>query len=127
MGSPKLFPGSKTFASPAPTSHPAVAPVRWTTVTAHPVIRSGGGANAIGWGAVTTMPTPSDENLRGLLAQAELDLAEANQRRDQQARIVSNLLPSTDTRAYAENILREIDLTIAFISANQDLLQHILD
>jgi hypothetical protein len=72
------------------------------------------------------MPTPSDEHLRGLLAQAEQDLAEADQRRGHQARVVASHPEGTEARAAAEKVLREIDGTIAFISANRELIQNIL-
>ena len=72
------------------------------------------------------MPTPSDAHLRGLLAQAEHDFVEAEQRRGHQARVVSDLLAGTEARTYAEKVLREIDRTIAFNSANRALVQHIL-
>ncbi|MCJ2021768.1 hypothetical protein MKK84_30890 [Methylobacterium sp. E-065] len=92
-----------------------------------PVIRSGGGANAVGRRGVITIPTPSNEHLRGLLAQTERDLAEAEQRREHQARVVAGLHEGTETRAAAERVLREIDGTIAFICANRQLIQDILD
>ena len=72
------------------------------------------------------MPTPSEAHLRGLLAQAEQDLVEAERRRDHQARVVYNLLDGTDTRAFAEKGLREIERSIGFILANRELIQHIL-
>ncbi|GJE14622.1 hypothetical protein [Methylobacterium longum] len=73
------------------------------------------------------MPTPSEAHLQDLLAQAEQDLAEAEQRREHQARVVSDLLAGTEARTYAEGVLREIDRTIAFIRANRELIKHILD
>ena len=73
------------------------------------------------------MPTPSEAHLQGLLAQAEQDLAEAGQRREHQASIVTSLHEGTETRAAAERVLRELDRTIAFISANCDLIHLILD
>ncbi|MCJ2021752.1 MULTISPECIES: hypothetical protein [unclassified Methylobacterium] len=73
------------------------------------------------------MPTPSDQHLRGLLAQTERDLAEAEQRREQHARVVTGLDHGTEARAAAEKVLRDIDGTIAFISANRSLIQNILD
>jgi len=73
------------------------------------------------------MPTPPEAHLRNLLAQAEQDLAEAEQRREHQARTVAGLLDGTEARAAAEKVLREIDRTIAFISANRDLIEHVLD
>ena len=72
------------------------------------------------------MPTPSDEHLRGLLAQTEQDLAEAEQRREHHARVVASLHHGTEARAAAEKVLREIDGTITFIRANRELIQNIL-
>ncbi|WP_267361754.1 MULTISPECIES: hypothetical protein [unclassified Methylobacterium] len=73
------------------------------------------------------MPTPSDQHLRGLLTQTERDLAEAEQRREHHARIVAGLVDGTEARAATEKVLREIDGTIAFINANRQLIQDILD
>ncbi|MCJ2021291.1 hypothetical protein MKK84_28395 [Methylobacterium sp. E-065] len=73
------------------------------------------------------MPTPSEAHFRGLLAQTEQDLAEAGQRREHQASIVAGLHEGTETRAAAVRVLGELDQTIAFVSANRDLIQHILD
>ena len=72
------------------------------------------------------MPRPADAHLRALLTQAEQDLAEAEQRRDHQARVVYNLLEGTDTRAFAEKTLREIERTISFIRVHRELIEHIL-
>ena len=72
------------------------------------------------------MPTRSDAHLRGLLAQTGQDLTEAERRRAHQARIVSELLAGTDTRASAEKVLREINRTVAFTRANHELIGHIL-
>lgn len=72
------------------------------------------------------MPTLPEVYLQDLFAQAQQDLAEAEQRREHQARVVSTLLDGTETRAAAEKVLREIDRTIAFIRANLELIQHIL-
>ena len=73
------------------------------------------------------MPTPSEADLRGLLAQAEQDLAEAEQRREDQARIAASLLDGTETRIHADKVSREINRTIVFIRANRDLLDLILN
>lgn len=73
------------------------------------------------------MSTPPEAHLRNLLAQAEEDLREAEQRRDHQALVVSGLLADTEARATAERVLHEINRTIAFIRANRDLLDLILD
>jgi len=73
------------------------------------------------------MPTPSEANLQDLLAQADKDLAEAEQRREHHARIIAGLHDGTEARAAAEKVLREIDRTIAFIRANRELIRHILD
>ena len=78
-------------------------------------------------GAVTTMPTPSEEHLRDLLAQAEQDLMEAEQRREHTARILAGPHDGMEAQAFAERLLREIDWTIAFIRANRNLLELILD
>ena len=72
------------------------------------------------------MPKPSDAHLHVLLAKAEQDLAEAERRRDHQARVVYNLVDGTDTRAFAEKALREIERSIGFIRANRELIEHIL-
>lgn len=72
------------------------------------------------------MPTLPDAYLRDILAQAEQDLAAAELRRAQQARIVAGPLNSPETRAAAELLLREIDQTIASIRANRHLIEDIL-
>lgn len=73
------------------------------------------------------MPTLPDAYLRDILAQAEQDLAAAELRRAQQARIVAGPLDSSETRAAAELLLSEIDRTIASIRANRHLIKDILD
>ena len=72
------------------------------------------------------MPTLPEAHLRNLLAQAGRDLTEAEQRRERQARIVSDLLDGTGTHAAAQKVLREINRTIAFSRANHELIEHIL-
>ena len=72
------------------------------------------------------MPTPPDTHLRALLTQAEQDLAEAERRRDHQARVVYDLLEGTDARVFAEKALREIERTITYIRANRELIENIL-
>jgi hypothetical protein len=72
------------------------------------------------------MPKPSDAHLHVLLAKAEQDLAEAERRRDHQARVVYNLVDGSDTRAFAEKGLREIERSIGFIRATRELIEHIL-
>jgi hypothetical protein len=72
------------------------------------------------------MPTRPDAYLRDMLAQAERDLAAAELRRAQQARIVAGPLNSPEMRADAELLLREIDRTIASIRANRHLIAVIL-
>ncbi|MCJ2100769.1 hypothetical protein [Methylobacterium sp. E-046] len=72
------------------------------------------------------MPKPSDALLHVLLAKAEQDLAEAERRRDHQARVVYDLRDGTDARVFAEKGLREIERTIGFIRANRELIEHIL-
>jgi hypothetical protein len=73
------------------------------------------------------MPTPTEAHLRDLLAQTEQDLTEAEQRREHHARIIAGLHDGTEARAAAEKVLHEIDRTIAFIRANRELIQGILD
>ncbi|KQS85939.1 hypothetical protein ASG32_00065 [Methylobacterium sp. Leaf361] len=72
------------------------------------------------------MPTLPDAYLRDILTQAEQDLAAAELRRAQQARIVAGPLNSPETRAAAELLLREIDRTITSIWANRHLIEVIL-
>ena len=73
------------------------------------------------------MPTPSEAHLLALLAQAEQDLTEAEQRREHNARILAGLHEGTEAQAAVERVLREIERTISFIRANRELIELILD
>jgi hypothetical protein len=72
------------------------------------------------------MPTPPEAYLRIMLARTKQELAEAEQRREHQARIVDGILDSPGARAAAGLLLREIDRTIAAIRTNRDLIEDIL-
>ncbi|TXN76578.1 hypothetical protein FV228_00030 [Methylobacterium sp. WL18] len=75
---------------------------------------------------VTAMLSRSDEYLHDPLFQAVLQVAEAEERREQQMRILSGLAQGSPARVYAEHVLSEIDRTIVLSRMHQELIESLL-
>jgi hypothetical protein len=68
----------------------------------------------------------SDALLHDPLLQAEQQLAEAEERREQQMRALSRFPQGSPARAYAEHVLSEIDRTIVLSRMHHELIQNLL-
>lgn len=75
---------------------------------------------------MTAMLSRSDALLHDPLLQAERQLAEAEERRDQQMRVLSRLPQGSPARAYAEHVLSEIDRTIMLSRMHHELIRNLL-
>lgn len=60
------------------------------------------------------------------LVAANQQLAEAEQRRDQQIRVVAGLVEGTEARTYAEHVLQVMERNILMSRAHQSLIQSLL-
>lgn len=75
---------------------------------------------------VTATLSRSSALLYDPLLQAGRQVAEAEERREQQMLIVSGLAQGSPARAYAEHVLGEIDRTIVLSRMHQELIQNLL-
>ena len=75
---------------------------------------------------VTAMLSRSNEILHDPLFQAGRQVAEAEERREQQIRVLSALAQGSPARIYAEHVLSEIERTIALSCMNQELIESLL-
>ncbi|WP_147898151.1 hypothetical protein [Methylobacterium sp. WL7] len=75
---------------------------------------------------MTAMLSRSNEILHDPLFQAGRQVAEAEERREQQIRVLSALAQGSPARIYAEHVLSEIERTIALSRMNQELIESLL-
>jgi hypothetical protein len=75
---------------------------------------------------VTAMLSRSDALLHDPLLQAERQVAEAEERRERQMRVLSRLPQGSPAQAYAEHVLSEIDRTIVLSRMHHELIQTLL-
>ena len=75
---------------------------------------------------MTAMLSRPDALLHDPLLQAERQVAEAEERRDQQMRVLSRLPQGSPARAYAEHVLSEIDRTIVLTRMHHELIENLL-
>ena len=75
---------------------------------------------------VTAMLSRSDALPHDPLFQAERQVAEAEERREEQMRILSGLAQGSPARIYAEHVLSEIERTIVLSRMHQELIQNLL-
>ena len=75
---------------------------------------------------VTAMLSHSDTLLHDPLSQAGQQVAEAEERREQQMRVLSGLAQGSPARVYAEHVLCEIDRTIVLSRMHLELIQNLL-
>ena len=76
---------------------------------------------------VTATLSRSSALLYDPLLQAGRQVAEAEERREEQMRVLSGLAQGSPARAYAEHVLGEIDRTIVLSRMHQELIQNLLD
>lgn len=72
------------------------------------------------------MTLPARSPVDHPLIVADQQLAEAEQRRDQQIRIVAGLVEGTEARTYAEHVLQVMERNILMSRAHQSLIQSLL-
>lgn len=75
---------------------------------------------------MTAMLSRSDVLSLDPLLQAERQVAEAEERREQQTRVLSRLAQGSPARTYAEHVLNEIDRTIVLSRIHHELIQNLL-
>jgi hypothetical protein len=75
---------------------------------------------------VTSLLSRSDALLHDPLFQAERQVAEAEERREQQMRVLSGFAQSSPARIYAEHVLSEIERSIALSRMHEELIQNLL-
>jgi hypothetical protein len=76
--------------------------------------------------SVTSMLSRSDALLHDPLFEAGRQVVEAEERREQQMRVLSRLAQSSPARVYAEHVLSEIERTIVLSRMHQELIQGLL-
>jgi len=72
------------------------------------------------------MLSRSDALLHDPLFQAGRQVAEAEERRDKQIRVLSGLAQGSPARIYAEHVLSEIERSIVLSRMHQELIHHLL-
>ena len=72
------------------------------------------------------MLSRSDALLHDPLVQAERQVAEAEERREQQMCVLSGLAQGSPARIYAEHVLSEIERSIVLGRMHQELIQNLL-
>ncbi|TXM96713.1 hypothetical protein FV242_33225 [Methylobacterium sp. WL64] len=75
---------------------------------------------------VTAMLSQSDALPHDPLFQAGRQVAEAEERREQQMHILSRLAQGSPARIYAEHVLSEIERTIVLSRMHRELIQNLL-
>ncbi|MCJ2117253.1 hypothetical protein MKK65_11895 [Methylobacterium sp. J-001] len=75
---------------------------------------------------MTTTLSHSDALLHDPLLQAGRQVAEAEERREQQMRFLSGLAQGSPARIYAEHVLSEIERSIALSRMHEELIQNLL-
>ena len=75
---------------------------------------------------VTAMHSLSDALPHDPLFQAGLQVAEAEERREQQMHILSGLAQGSPAQIYAEHVLSEIERTIMLSRMHQELIESLL-
>lgn len=75
---------------------------------------------------MTATLSRSDALLHDPLVQADRQIAEAEERREEQMRVLSRLAQGSPARIYAEHVLSEIERTIVLSRMHQELIQNLL-
>jgi len=75
---------------------------------------------------VTAMLSHSDALLHDPLSQAGQQVTEAEERREQQMRVLSGLAQGSPARIYAEHVLSEIERTVVLSRMHLELIQNLL-
>jgi len=75
---------------------------------------------------VTSMLSRSDALLHDPLLQARRQVAEAEERREQQMLVLSGLAQGSPARIYGEHVLSEIERSIVLSRMHHELIQNLL-
>lgn len=76
--------------------------------------------------SMTTITAPSRSPLEDPLTVAAQQVAEAEERRDRQVRVVAALAEGTPARTYAEHVLQVMEKNLSISEGHQALIQNLL-